>query len=346
MAANHKTAPAALGLDVGTSRICLARNAGGEFQYKTQLNAFVTIPFSKMTESVLKKSDIPHKINGSEIVVHGNESDRFADLLNIETRRTMNRGVLNSSEPDSLAMIRQIIASMLEPKPPLESKSPPESEPPGNKLCFTIPAAPLGAEDNLTYHEATLKQVITELGYQVRSINEGLAVVYAELEESNYTGIGISCGGGLCNACLAYLSVPVLSFSMAKAGDYIDQCAASMTGERANRIRILKEEDFHLNGFFTGKIHQVLGVYYDEMILSLVQAMKEAFHGARNKPKIGRPIPVVLSGGTALPAGFRDRFEKILKEQEFPIPISEIRMAKDPLHTSAKGALVAALADM
>ncbi len=42
------------------------------------------------------------------------------------------------------------------------------------------------------------------------------------MEGSNYTGIGISCGGGLCNVCLAYLSVPVVSFSVPKAGDFID----------------------------------------------------------------------------------------------------------------------------
>ena len=83
-----------------------------------------------------------------------------------------------------------------------------------------------------------MQQVLSDLGYEVNSINEGLATVYAEMEESNYSGIGISCGGGLCNVCLAYLSVPVLSFSMPKAGDFIDHSAASVTGERANRIRI------------------------------------------------------------------------------------------------------------
>jgi hypothetical protein len=54
----------------------------------------------------------------------------------------------------------------------------------------------------------------------------------------------------------------------------------------------------------------------------------------------------VLSGGTALPQGFRERFEKILWEQDFPITISEIRMAQNPLHATAKGALVYALSDL
>lgn len=324
----------ALGLDVGTSRICLAERVGENFEFETQLNAFVTVPFSKMTESVLTKENIPHSVSGPQIVVHGNESDRFADLLNVDTRRTMARGVLNPAEPESLPMLRKILQSLLH--------SPAEPR----KLCFTVPAAPLGAEENLTYHEVTIRQVLSEMGFHVKSINEGLAVIYSELESTNYTGIGISCGGGLCNVCVAYLSVPVMSFSIPKAGDYIDTNAASVTGELANRVRIAKEDSFHFNGFHADKLLQVLSVYYDEMIQSLVQGIKQAFSNSRNLPKQKRPLPVVLSGGTALPEGFRARFEKIFNEANLPIPTSEIRMAAEPLHTSAKGALVAALADL
>ena len=329
----HNEKRSAIGLDIGTSRVCLAQRAGEEFHYETQLNAFVTIPYSKLTENVLRKENVPHTITGPSIVVHGNESDRFADLLNVETRRTMNRGLLNPTEPSSLDMLRKIVESLL-----AKTKD-------RGKLCFTVPAAPLGAEENLTYHETTLRQVLSDLGYEVMSINEGLAVVYSELESSNYTGIGISCGGGLCNVCVSYLSVPVLSFSVSRAGDYIDSSAAAITGERANRVRITKEDSFHFNGFFADKLQQALSVYYDEMIQSLVLAMKQAFSSSRNLPKQNRPLPIVVSGGTALPAGFLSRFEKILLEAELPIPTADIRLAQDPLHTSARGALVAALAD-
>jgi hypothetical protein len=54
----------------------------------------------------------------------------------------------------------------------------------------------------------------------------------------------------------------------------------------------------------------------------------------------------VLSGGTALPPGFRDRFEKLLGEQIFPITVSGIQLAQNPLHETAKGALVYALTDL
>jgi hypothetical protein len=322
-----------IGLDVGTSRIVTARQINHEIKYATQLNAFVSIPYSKMSESALQKEGVPHSVDGAEILVHGNESERFADLLNKDIRRTMTRGVLNPDEPDNVKLIREITAS-------LTGKG--EK---GQKLCFTVPAAPLGAEDNLTYHEATLRQVLSDLGFAATSINEGLAVVYGEMESTNYTGIGISCGGGLCNVCLSYLTVPVVSFSIRKAGDFIDSSAASVTGERPNRIRILKEQSFYMNGHFETKLQQVLSVYYDDMIQALVAALRNAFQSARNVPKLTRPIPLVLSGGTAIPKGFKERFETILRAGDFPIDLSEIRMASDPLTTTAKGALVAALSD-
>jgi hypothetical protein len=337
---------AALGLDVGTSRVVTARSSGGEhgggeYNYDSQLNAFVSIPYSKITVDALRRENVPHTVMPYEIIVHGNESEKFAGLLNAEIRRPMNRGVLDPKEPESLKVIREILSRMLEADAQ-KQEGPVRA---AKKICFTVPAPPLGVPDALTHHEATLRQTLEELGFEPSSINEGLAVVYGELEDSNYTGIGISCGGGLCNVCLAYLSVPVLSFSVPKAGDYIDVNTAQVTGERANLVRLAKEDSFHFNGFFEHKMQQVIGVYYDDMIRSLVGSLKEAFARTSSLPKFNRPIPIMLSGGTTLPAGFRDRFEKLLKEQEFPITVSEIRMARDPLHSTAKGALTFALSE-
>jgi hypothetical protein len=100
---------------------------------------------------------------------------------------------------------------------------------------------------------------------------------------------------------VAYLSVPVLSFSIPRAGDYIDSNAAAMTGERANRVRIAKEDSFHFNGLFTDKLQQALSVYYDEMIQSLMQAMKQAFANSRTLPKSPRPLPIVPAAARLCP---------------------------------------------
>lgn len=322
-----------VGLDVGTSRIVMARQAGDNYEYTSQLNAFVTIPHSKMTENALKREGVTFRAEGGQITVLGNDAPRFADLLNVETRRPMTLGVLNPSETESNGVVQKIIEGMAG-----------SGEKP--KICFSVPAAPMRSEQGLTYHEATLRQMFTDLGYEAKAINEGLAVVYSELEDTNYTGIGISCGGGLCNVSLAYLSMPAMSFSIPKAGDFIDSSAASVTGDLANRVRLAKEASFHFNGHFVDKLHQILTVYYEDMISALIAAMREAFSDTRKMPKLVKPIPMVLSGGTASPKGFRDKFEKMLGESDFPIEISEIRLAGDPMTATARGALVAGLAEM
>jgi len=324
-----------IGLDIGTSRLVAARKAEQGFRYEAQLNAFINVPFSRVTQGALRKEGIPYIVDDSGIWIHGNDSQKFADLLNTEVRRPMMGGVLNANEPDSVRVISEILKALTG-----------SAGPTPQNVCFSVPAAPIGAEANLTWHDVTLKQMLTEMGYRVKSINEGLAVVYSELEDSNYTGIGISCGGGLCNICFSYLSVPILTFAVPKAGDFIDSSAAAVAGARANRVRIIKEDGFKINGHYGSKIHQVLGVYYDDMIRTLVTALNDGFRNANSLPNVGRPIPLVLSGGTALPDGFRERFEKILQESRFPIAISEVRLAAEPLTATAKGCLMAAVSEM
>ena len=304
MKTNQNVEDSPIGLDIGTSRIVMAERANNDFQYTSQLNAFVSIPFSKMTASMLSRDEIPHTLNDSEIIVYGNESERLAALLDVEVRRPMTRGTLDAKETGGLDLIADIISLVVG-----------DPSKPGQKLWFSVPAAPLGSAESLTYHETTMHQLLGDLGYRPKALNEGIAVIYGELEASNYTGIGISCGGGLCNVAMAYLSVPVLSFSVSKAGDFIDSSVAAVTGERANRIRILKEESFHLNNGQGNKLDQVITVYYDDMIDTLINGIREAFANTLNLPRIGRPkrsieapktrepdASAITKCGTALPA--------------------------------------------
>jgi len=326
-----------LGLDIGTSHIVAARSQDQNFQYERQLNAFVTIPYTKLAQSLLAKEKIPHAVQGNEILVFGNDAEKFAELFHVEARRPMMRGILNPGEADGLLVIRQIITRLLG-----------QARKPGQPLYFSVPAPAPGpgpTDEKFTFHEATLREGLKELGYEPKSITEGLAVVYGELGDSNFTGIGVSCGGGLCNVCLAYLSVPVLSFSVPRGGDYIDASSAEAIRDLATSVRVQKENGFRFNGFFENKVYHALSVYYDDLIQALVTTIRDTFSSAKHLPKLKQPVPLVLSGGTAMPPGFKDRFEKALRATDFPIELSEVRMATDPLHSTAKGTLVAALCE-
>jgi hypothetical protein len=321
-----------LGLDVGTSRIVVARGADKKYRYESQLNAFLTLPYSKLAENLLTRENVFHEVRGTQILVAGNDAERFAEVFHVETRRPMANGVLNPQEQHSLPVIRSIVTRLLGPA---------NSE--RQKVFFSVPAPVDGSETGIPYHQASLSRVLSELGYQPTPISEGLAVVFGELSDSNFSGIGISCGSGLCNVCLAVLSVPVFAFSIPKAGDFIDNQAALVTGDLAIRMRIQKEQAFHLNGLNGERVQDALTVYYQEVLVNLVETLRNHISSAQRLPRLEQSIPLVLSGGTAMPGGFLERFLAVLHDHELPVKLSEVRVSADPLNSTARGALMAAL---
>jgi hypothetical protein len=322
----------ALGLDIGTSRIVVARNADKKYQYDSQLNAFLTIPYSKLAESLLQRENVFHEVQGPDILVAGNDAQKFAEIFHVETRRPMLNGVLNPQEPHSLAVIRGIVGKLLG-RANLE----------GQKVYFSVPAATGEGDSGISYHEASMKLILKDLGYAPTAIAEGLAVVFGELGASNFTGIGVSCGSGLCNACLAVLSVPVLTFAVPKAGDFIDAQAAAVTGDLATRLRVIKEGTFRLNGLTADRTSNALTVYYQEVIANLTATLRTHIAATQRLPKLDQAIPLVLTGGTAMPKGFLEQFSAALKAQDFPVRLSEVRLSADPLNSTARGALMAAM---
>ncbi len=325
----------ALGLDVGTSRLVLATGPADRVKTHAELNAFITVPYSKFTENILKQNKVSYQLNGGQsLQIYGNEAERFANTFNAETRRPMMGGTLNPNEEYSLPVMHAIIKQLMK-----ATKN-------GEAIRFSVPGALHdGGSGDLVYHEAMLKNLLSDMGYNAKGINEGLAVVFAELERENFSGIGISCGGGMCNVALAFMSIPVMTFSTAKAGDYIDRSVGAVTGEVATRIRVIKEHDLDLSKSPKNKHENALHVYYDDVILSLAEALRSSLAETKNMPRIDKPIPIVLSGGTAKPRGFVDKFRQVIERDGFPLDISEIRLSDEPLTATARGCLIAALYD-
>ncbi len=213
----------------------------------------------------------------------GNRADEFAKFLNGDTRRSMQSGLLNPSEPKNLQMIELLLTQLC-------GKAGPEE-----KLCFSIPSAPSDHASDLIFHERSVQGIFEKLGYQAQSVNEGLAVVYSELKDANFTGIGMSFGGGMCNICLAYLGLPVLTVATTRAGDYIDQSAASVTGETPTTVRLHKENaaetGFVLDGGAGGSIDRALSVYYADVIETAAAALQTAMVESKKLPRFTARSP-------------------------------------------------------
>jgi actin-related protein len=321
-----------MGVDVGTSKIVSAWRKGRDIESSSQLNAFIPVPYSRFTETILGQNEITYYREGDELIIYGTPTEKFANMFNVDHRRPMSDGLLNARERFAMPVLEAILQHLV-----------PRARTQGEVLAFSVPAAGQGKDSELIYHEATLRHFFQGLGYKAVAINEGLAVIFSELEDQNFTGIGISCGGGMCNVALAYLSIPSIVFSITKGGDFVDASAGAVLHESQTRVKALKEESLDLSRTPRDKVERALSIYYEDLVDDLVAALKTAISRAEKMPRTDRPLPIVLSGGTAKPKGFKELFERSLKKTPIPVEISEIRMASDPITATGRGALIAAL---
>jgi hypothetical protein len=208
-------------------------------------------------------------------------------------------------------------------------------------LFFSVPADPIDDDMSTLYHQKTIESLLGEMGYEPEPINEGMAVIYSELADREFTGLGISFGAGMTNICLAYYAVPVMKFSIARGGDWIDEKAAQATGNPVDKVTSVKEEDFTLD-FETdvGGIEGALSIYYDNLLDYVIENVITEVD--EEDIEEGLDVPVVVTGGTSSPDGFEKLFEQRLGEADIPFSISDVSRADNPMYSVAQGALVAA----
>lgn len=329
----------AKGLDVGTSFVVLAHDSGNEIVYKDFRDAFYCIKpatpvATKMIEKGLQGKIFVKDADGTFILL-GKDAIEKAIERNESAKRPMYRGVVSSKEKEA----RRVLAYILKEVAGQASE-------PGEKIVFCVPAQPVdqGDEDfDVGYHEDVIKAVLGECGYAARSINEAEALCYSELENDDYTGVALSCGAGMVNCCVMLNGEPTVMFSTTKSGDWVDRMTAVATSEEDSVVQAEKEQgDFTIGKPNGNPILDVVSSYYMRLIDYTTKQLAAAMSGHKALPKFKNPLPVVIAGGTSQAKGFVPLFHQQLVGNNFPLPVKEVRHAKDPLHAVARGCLVAA----
>ena len=219
------------GLDVGTANLAAAvQNDEGGITVNVERNAFLDIPSDVYSKNMLTKLKVPYVVHNNKLVVIGEAAFELANVFGRETRRPMMDGLISPQEQDALPMMKMIISKILG-----------QPQAAGENCYFCVPAESLDVDNNIVYHQGLFEGMLNKMGYTAKAINEAHAVVFSELAENDFTGIGLSFGGGMANACIAYKSIPCLSFSVARGGDWIDSNVANVLGIKKSRATYIKE---------------------------------------------------------------------------------------------------------
>lgn len=328
------------GLDVGTSFIIMSQYDEKEnILFNDFRDAFYVIRPStpvanKMIEKGLKGKVFIKDVDGSFVVL-GKDAIEKAVERNETARRPMYRGVVSVKEKDARRILAYILKEVVG-----------EADEPGEKLVFCVPAQPVDQEDDdfdVGYHEDVVKTILSEVGYDARSVNEAEALCYAELEDTDYTGIGISCGAGMTNVCVMLNGEPTVVFSTTKSGDWVDRMSAVATGEPDSVVQVEKEG----GGFTVGEsndnpVLSAVASYYERLIEYTAKQLSAALSGHKSLPKFKHPIKIVVAGGTSQADGYIAKLQEKLLESDFPLEIEQVAHSDDPLYAVSKGCLIAA----
>jgi len=331
-AATPKKLSLGRGLDVGTANILSAvQDAGGKVTVKRERNAFLEIPSESGNNlELLTKLNVPYVTHRDKFFVLGDVSFQLANMFGREVRRPMQDGFLSPMEQDAIPIMRFLIERLLG-KPARE----------GEPLYFCIPAPSIDRDNDTVYHEGIIGGLLKKLGFAPRSMNEGHAVVYSELADAGFTGIGVSCGGGMFNVCVAYKSIPAVTFSVARGGDWIDEHVSKVMGIQKVRATAIKEGDVNLMSPRSREEEAVV-LYYRNLISYVLTNLKQRFQLARDVPQFSDPVEVVVAGGTSLVGGFVEIFAQELGKIDFPLQIAGVHRAADAMTSVARGTLIAA----
>lgn len=330
----------AVGVDVGTMFFQTAELVDDKISVSAVRNAFVEIPYSSELEEILTRNGWRYVNDGTQYFVVGDDSMQVAKLFpgSVEIRRPLQDGVLNRDEPKKSLVLSGIIESSL-------GKAPDEN----SVVCTCVSSPCADAGQDSTFHAARLKAMFTRLGWNVKVIEEGLAVILSERPsvvlddgtEVPFSGIGMSFGAGRANCVVAYKGMQVLGMSVSRSGDWVDKQVSEQTAVPVSQVIDFKERvlDFE-NIDEDNDIAFALDAYYDAMLRHVVGLFAKKF--TEVKSQFDKPLDVVIAGGTSMPNGFEKKLARIMSSINLPFKIGDVRKAADPRNAVCSGLLTSA----
>lgn len=337
----------ARGLDIGTQFI-VASGPGesDEVEFSFERDAYLEVERNDLFDQLLETQDIPFipgeqvGLSDSQVVLVGDTAFKLANAHRKDTKRPLQHGLIS---PKAVATARPLVSAIIR-----QLLGPPKHD--GEQLVFSVPAAPLDMDINVDFHRDVLQAILSQMewdgkSYDVNPIVEGSSVVFSALGTNQFTGWGISWGAGMTNFSLSYMGTDVLSFSVARGGDWVDETAAKSVGENASYMCDVKEssdsfsaigssddaEVFALQSAYRSLVRYVVNNWSDKMIADESQL-----------PRVEDPLPVVVSGGTTMVDGFLKILSGEVGSKDWPLPMGEVMVADNPFFTVSNGCYISA----
>lgn len=326
-----------IGLDLGAQSFRSVRRRSGQLHAFQSRSAYSVLPDSPAQRRILEQSGIPYALCEGYLVLIGVAALEHCRLFQVPCISLLPGGEVPSDDP----LARQILATLVQHHVPRSQEE--------GEICCYIPPAASTTEGNTDAEFFT--RLIRLQGFRPLRLAAGMALVLAELVDDSFTGIGCSFGAASCDFTLSYQGIEIVSCSIPRGGDWIDEHFARQTQSYCwdpygNRLLDLEKVAALKEAFDGSIVHPVgpeeklLSRIYAELLTGVIQEAALHFAGCKQIAHPRGPIQVVCSGGTAQIPGFHDLVSLVFREVSFPVAIREIRLSDPSPYVVARGCLI------
>lgn len=331
-----------IALDVGSHEIRSLRIDRGKLIARHCRSAYAVLDDTASNRTLLQQVGVPFATCEGQLLIYGDDADKVTQLFRIPCLELLPGGELPADDPP----VRQMIATLVESLIGRAAGS-------GAICALTLPGTSASGGDWTSQHREFLSRLLRLHGYVPLELSAPQALVLAELGSQAFTGIGLVFGAGSSQAGLIHRGNVVAHCSVPYAGHWID-------------LRLARAQQVH---FWDADGNKYLDV-------DKTRAWKEAFNGSLRNPVSSRdqqladlhrgmveftlreaamkfapelkrfgtpdPLPIVVAGGTARIAGFRDLLLDVLPAVSLPVRVGDVRLVAEDDFTIARGGLIRA----
>ena len=327
-----------IALDVGCHTLRSLRVTANELRARQSAAGYTLLRDTPAVRGLLERAQLQYACGDGRLLLIGDSAAELSASFQTDWH-PLGVPADAGSQP---ALDRRVFAAMLEQLLPAATE-------PHTLCCYTC----AGDATRESGERSLVAQIVRLRGYSPLALSPGMAVVLAELEPQQFTGIGISLGSGSCDMTLAHRGRELVSCSWPRGGRWVDEQfarelrlvdsrlprGAAVELDEAQRrkescagdLASPKTRDEHI----LADIHRALLVQAGERLQSELRQSPFA-------PRLPASVQIVCAGGGCRIKGFTALLQQAAEICRWPFSIDGVRIAAADPFTVARGCLIQA----
>lgn len=214
-----------IALDLGSHSIRSLRPVGRQLHARNCRSVYSILPDNTEQRRLLEKAKIAYAACDDNLILLGEAAEELSRLFQTPCIDLLPGGTVPQSDPVARQIIALFIDALL-PAPTME-----------RQICCFTQSGHARAQTSFESRTGFVAHLIQLRGYVPRPLGAGMALIFAELVQEKFTGIGLALGAAGAEISIAHCGHEIASCSVPRGRVWADELATLIATEpRVGRL--------------------------------------------------------------------------------------------------------------